>query len=148
MQTERRLVVPNEDEVAFEVLQGEAVLINLSTGHYYSLADQGAEVWAMISARTPVAEIAHAMAARYRAPVDDVLADVARLADELLAERLVREDDGPAGATPAEDTIAPPAEAGYKAPRLQKYSDMADMLALDPPLPGLKDIPWRAAPGE
>jgi hypothetical protein len=148
MQTVQRLVVPNDDEVAFEVLQGEAILINLSTGHYYSLDDEGAEVWHLISSRWPVADIARALAARHRTPLDRVHADVVRLVDELIAERLVREDSGPppTGSPTFPDVRA--AERGYKAPRLQKYSDMADMLALDPPLPGVKDIPWRAAGGE
>jgi len=29
------------------------------------------------------------------------------------------------------------------APRLDKYTDMQEMLALDPPLPGIEDIPWE-----
>ena len=31
----------------------------------------------------------------------------------------------------------------YTPPVLEVYTDMSDLLALDPPMPGLADIPWR-----
>jgi len=47
--------------------------------------------------------------------------------------------------------LPPPAPAGklpYEPPRLSVYRDMGDLLALDPPAPGLTDIPWKAPPGD
>ena len=31
----------------------------------------------------------------------------------------------------------------YKSPQLHIYTDMEDLLALDPPTPGFADIPWK-----
>ena len=36
---------PNEEEVAAKVLDGEAILINLSNGAYYSTDKRGAFIW-------------------------------------------------------------------------------------------------------
>ena len=52
------VLYPNEEEVAVEVLQGEAVLINLRTGHYYSMDKVGADVWQMIERRQRLGTIA------------------------------------------------------------------------------------------
>ena len=92
-----------------------------------------------------MADVASAVAARYDVAADRAEGDVARFAAELLNERLLVTativDAAAAGAAGAAITAA--AREPYQAPRLHKYTDMADMLALDPPLPGLNDIPWK-----
>lgn len=137
------VLYPNEAEVAVEVLQGEAVLINLRTGHYYSMDKAAAEVWQMIERRQSLGAIAAAVARRYDVAPEMARADVAALFDELLREQLALEATA-AGETPGEGLPALEPRKPYDTPRLNRYSDMADMLALDPPLPGLKDIPWKA----
>ena len=37
-------------------------------------------------------------------------------------------------------------EVSYTTPELVIYRDMGDLLALDPPLPGLDEIPWKDDP--
>lgn len=137
------VLYPNEEEVAVEVLQGEAVLINLRTGHYYSMDKAAADVWQMIERRQSLGAIAAALARRYDVTAERAHADVAALFGELQRDRLALDataaGETPGGAMPPLDTRLP-----YEPPRLNRYSDMADMLALDPPLPGLKDIPWKA----
>ena len=143
----------NLEEVAAEILGGEAVIINLATGHYFSLEAVGATMWTLFGARGgTVEEVASAIAARYDVDRDAAAIDVARFATELVDERLLvpaaGRGDGDPGAPVAPAAIVDsPADDGggapYQAPRLHKYTDMADMLALDPPLPGLHDIPWK-----
>jgi hypothetical protein len=36
-------------------------------------------------------------------------------------------------------------KSAYEPPKLNAYRDMGDLLALDPPMPGLEDIPWEGA---
>ena len=137
---ETRLSI-NDDEIAAEIIDSEAVLINLGTGMYYTLDGMGCEVWAMIERRLSLAEMSDALAVRYRVEQADVLSDLTRLAGELLEEGLVRltpeaggadRVGGPAtGLSPGADVYAPPI--------LHRYTDMAEVLALDPPLPALKD---------
>ena len=130
----------NDDEIAAEIIDSEAVLINLGTGMYYTLDGTGCEVWAMIERRHTLAEMCDVLAARYRAEPAAVLSDLTRLAAELLEEGLVRpalEGGGAERAGDPADGLA--AAAAYAPPTLHRYTDMAEVLALDPPLPVLKD---------
>ena len=143
MTIDARALRPNLDEVAVEVLQGEAVLINLSTGHYYSMDKVGASVWQMIEAGLTPDAIASRVIAEYDVAPDRARDDITALLDDLRRERLAIDADGSVAA-PAVARSADGERMPYETPRLNRYSDMADMLALDPPLPGLKDIPWKA----
>src|SRR3954447_25886377 len=79
----------NDAECAAKVLDGEAVIINLLNGTYYSLDKAGAVVWELSAAGHTIAEIVDGVAARYDVETARALADVERLIDELLAERLL-----------------------------------------------------------
>ena len=139
-------LAPNTNEVADEVIDGEAILINLASGIYYSMAGAGGVVWSLIAAGHRLEDVAMTIAERYDVAPERAQADVQRVATELLEHRLVvvRESDAPdpPTATPAAATKLP-----YEQPSLTVYRDMGDLLALDPPAPGLKDIPWTSAGG-
>jgi hypothetical protein len=71
-----------------------------------------------------------------------VAADLVRLAEQLVTENLL---DSAAGSDPAPELPPPaPAQRAYQAPALQAYRDMADLLALDPPTPGIVFRPGLA----
>lgn len=129
-----------EDEVAAKVIDGEAIIINLANGTYYSMDKGGAFVWELLQQRRSVGEIADALAARYDVSSADARADVQRLMSDLLNERLI----DPAGEERTGES-APPSfdqRLPYERPSLNIYRDMGDLLALDPPTPGL-DSPWK-----
>lgn len=140
----------NGDDVAGKVIDGEAIIINLKTGAYYSLDGTGGEVWSLVETRHDVAEIVAYMAERYGIDEDRCRSDVERLIDQLVEENLVR----PTGSgTEAEATPDFPPAGSFESPSLEVYRDMGDLLALDPPVPGLEPIPWddperEEAPGE
>jgi hypothetical protein len=128
----------NEREVASKVVDGEAILINLANGMYYSMEKVSGLVWSMIMGGSSIARIAEVVAERYSIPVAQAQEDVRRLVEELLADGLIVVGDAEAGASsaPAIDDAAGP----YEAPNLVKYDDMAEMFALDPPLPELPPL--------
>jgi hypothetical protein len=136
---------PNEGEVAAKVFDGEAILINLSTGAYYSMAGVGGLVWELIEQDHSLDQIAGAVAARYEVSPDVARGDVERLAGELVREKLAI-----AVTTAASGARGPVAPGGaklpYAAPTLNIYRDMGDLLALDPPMPALDEIPWKEPP--
>jgi hypothetical protein len=148
MLTPETRVVPNLGEVSGKVLDGEAIIINVSTGRYYSMDGVGALAWSLLEAGPTAGEIARSIAALHEVPDDAALADVLRLLGELLEEGLVVVGD--AGVAPAGPAPAPPAagRAAYSPPVLNVYTDMADLLALDPPMPMLADIPKGSSTGE
>ena len=130
-------------DVAAKVFDNEAIIINLANGLYYSLAGIGSEIWTLIEDERSLAEIAAILGARYAVSHAEVAADLERLAQELLDEKLVAIAVGDGH---PEATLAAPAtdDRAYKPPVLQVYRDMAELLALDPPMPGLRVTPDRA----
>lgn len=147
MLTPANRLIPDPN-VAGKVIDGEAILIDVATGAYHSLDGAGALVWELIESGCALEQIARAVAERYETSAGQARADVERLAGELLAGGLV---------TVAEDHGRPPvpapapalaAKLAYVAPRLTTYTDMVDLLALDPPMPQLGPAAWDAAASE
>jgi hypothetical protein len=130
------------EEIAYKTLDGETIIINLVNGVYYSLPGVGCEAWELIATGRSLAEIAAMLSARYRIPSDVVAADLVRLAEQLVTENLL--DPASGSDTAAELPPPAPAPRGYQAPALQAYRDMADLLALDPPTPGIVFRPGLA----
>ena len=122
----------NEPQITAKVMDGEAVIIHLGTGVYYSMDGVGCLAWEGITAGCDTNLIAAALAERYGIGLAVASADIGRLVDELVAQELVvRTDDAPSQ-PPKLDGDAP---GVYEAPALKRYDDMAELLALDPPLP-------------
>ncbi|HSE51158.1 MAG TPA: PqqD family protein [Gemmatimonadales bacterium] len=130
------------EEIAYKTLDGETIIINLVNGVYYSLPGVGSEAWELIASGRSLAEIGAILGARYRIPSEVVAADLVRLGEQLVTEHLVDPDSG--SDTVAELPPPPPVEHAYQAPALQAYRDMADLLALDPPTPGIVFRPGLA----
>jgi len=131
---------PNEKEVAAKVLDGEAIIINLSNGIYYSMDKVGGVLWAMLTEGHSLEEILAAIVARYDVSPEQARADIERLAAELLQENVVLTSDH---APPPREHPEPRQKLAYESPHLNIYRDMGDLLALDPPMPGLEEIPWK-----
>lgn len=168
MVTRDRRLAPN-DEVVASVMDGEAIIINLSTGMYYSMDQAGGFLWETLSGGHSLDETAALLAQRYEVTASQAQADVERLAAELLEENLVIVADraapnGASSSPPSEPRLpyaspqlsqAPAAamedqasngqpKRPYEAPQLNKYTDMGDLVAFDPPWPGLHEFPWEA----
>lgn len=126
-------------ETTGKVIDGEAVIIHLGTGVYYSLNPSGSYLWELISQGWDHAAVVRALAARYGIAGDQARRDVEALAARLLEEGLIT----PGGqAEPQAAVPASGADSAYEPPALAVYTDMADLLALDPPVPGLMPDAW------
>jgi hypothetical protein len=134
----------HRDEIAAKVVDGEAVLINLSSGVYYSLQGPGATAWAYLEAGHPLDAVAAQLAARHGAPPARARADVEALVAELRGEGVLVERATAGPPATVDEAELPVADGDYTPPALERYADMGDLLALDPPMPGVADIPWRA----
>jgi len=132
----------NDAECAAKVLDGEAVIINLLNGTYYSLDKAGAVVWELAASGGTVSEIAGGVSARYDVDASRARQDVERLVAELVAERLLVPANGTAPSSADAPSTSGNGRLAYEAPMLTTYRDMADLLALDPPMPRLEDIVW------
>jgi hypothetical protein len=110
---------------------------------YYSLDGVSAVAWRLLAAGHDLGQVATALAANYGVDEASTLSDVTDLAVNLLDEGLVSVSQSQAfvDMPTIVDSEAHPA---YSAPRLTSYSDMADLLALDPPMPGLAETSFIA----
>lgn len=73
----------------YQTIEGEAVLIHLQTGDYYSLNDVGTSFWKLLDGARTVGDCAAKIAAEYSAPMEVVTADLLELAADLAKEGLV-----------------------------------------------------------
>jgi len=122
----------NSAQVISEIIDGEAVMINLTTGNYYSLNETGAEIWEAIERSESVDRVVAALAARYRADRDEIERAVGLMIEELEREELIVRAEATENGTPPEpDTSSAPA-APFAPPRLEKHTDMQDLILLDP----------------
>jgi Coenzyme PQQ synthesis protein D (PqqD) len=119
----------NSPYVISETIQGETIIIHLTTGTYYSLQGSGAEVWDAIVGGATAAEIAADLSARYGVVAAEAETTVVSLLDDLQAEDLVAAGDAAARETAP---TTEPAAGPFVAPTLAKYTDMQDLVLLDP----------------
>lgn len=145
MLTQQTRLRPNTGEIAAAIVDGEAIMINLSTGMYYSMDQVGSLMWEFMTAGQSLEEVVASVARRYDVPREQAQADVQRLATQLVEENLVvlSAEDVPPPASPAD--VESCALAPYSSPKLEIYRDIGHLVALDPPMPGLKDLPWKEA---
>ena len=122
----------NQKLVTSRMIDGEAIIINLSNGMYYSLDKTAAVIWLLIGGSCDLEECADVVSSRFSVPVEQVREDLTVLVNDLVSHNLVLPAQGAAN-TPVE--LEPYAGEAYERPVLNCYDDMGDVLALDPPLP-------------
>jgi len=134
---------PNREDVAAKVMDGEAIMINLSNGTYYSMDGVGGLIWDLVDREHTLGDIASAIGATYDVGSEQVWSDLHRLAAELLEEELVRASETEGRLDNHVEFARPTERQPYVPPVLNVYRDMADLLALDPPMPGLTAPTWK-----
>lgn len=75
----------------FQSVAGEAILIHLKTGTYYSLNEVGTVFWEMLDGARTLGECAAKIAGEYNAPTEQVEADLMDVAKDLVKENLAEE---------------------------------------------------------
>ena len=76
-------------EATHQMVEEEAILINLTTGSYYTLNDTGAMFWEMLDGQRSITDCAAAIAQEYEVETQVVEVDLLELATELQAEGLL-----------------------------------------------------------
>jgi hypothetical protein len=72
----------------YQTVEGEAILIDVVSGAYYSLNEVGTVFWELLDGSRSVAECAETIASTYDAPLDVITADLLELAGDLVSEGL------------------------------------------------------------
>ena len=127
----------NTPMVTHEIIDGEAVIINLDTGNYYSLVETGSLIWSLVDKGASTSDVQNLVQQTYQGDAADIDRGVQELLGQLQQENLIV----PVDVAPAVDLtelqqILPAsnghAKPSFNPPLLNKYSDMQELLLLDP----------------
>jgi hypothetical protein len=121
----------NAPKVLYEAFEDETVLINLDSGNYYSFSGSGALIWDRIVCGESIASIIECMQERFGEAAEIALL-VEDFVRELVDENLIVKDPSSAVKNIEQAKARIPSLARFERPVLQKYSDMQDLLLLDP----------------
>jgi len=136
----------NGPKIIHETIDGETVLVNLDSGNYYSLDGVGADVWGLVENGVHVGGIITWVAQQYRGEISDIEKALFRLLEELQREELIVVDEPGSSQTSVDqgdqDGVSVPEQLkNFTPPVLHKYSDMQDLLLLDP-IHEVDEIGW------
>jgi len=79
--------------VAWKVLDGESVVLNLDSGIYFTLNTTGTAVWERIDGATSLEEIGRGLCEQFEITVEQARRDLLELTQTLLNEGLIRVTD-------------------------------------------------------
>jgi hypothetical protein len=132
MNPSNRFTVPNPP-IASESFGDEAVIVNLEQGTYYSVRGTAYATWSLVSTGVAIGTIVGELAASYDAPTADIEAAVAALLAEMEHEGLIVRADGDASSAQlGPEPPVPRSKHRFERPVLEKFTDVQDLLALDP----------------
>jgi len=138
----------NSPAVVYQVFDDEVVIVDLGSGTYYSVDGVAADVWTRIEGAT-TDDIVDGLTARYRMPRRDIEAAVLPFLDALRSEGLIVPGQGDAGEDAqgsrrwtGDSASSPPR---FDVPTLRKYSDMQELLLLDP-IHDVDEVGWPTRP--
>ena len=130
----------NTPVVAWEAIDGEVIIINLESGHYYSLTAAGPALWEAIQSGMMSSACVATVGALYDGDRPTIVGALETLIDDLETEQLiVPTDDSPAANDPASSgAIIPSSDERaverppFVAPVLERYIDLQRLIQLDP----------------
>jgi hypothetical protein len=121
----------NAPDVISETIDGETIILHLGNGFYFSVGGCGPEAWRMLSTSAAFGEVVASLESVYEANGTDVAAEVERFVSELTDESLLVPAEAVA---PQEGAVGGRASEHrpFEPPTLAKFTDMEDLLLLDP----------------
>jgi len=127
----------NSPHIVHDSIDGETILINLKNGNYYSFDKLGAVIWELIEKNISLNKLSEIMTKILPEAGKKVEADMDTFVQNLLKENLLMEDrDSRSALLNTDDQfteiLVKERIAVYEPPVLNKYTDMQDLLLLDP----------------
>ena len=120
------------DQVMSEVLDGEAVIIDMASGRYHAAMGVGSTVWEAILAGFSMEDIVSEVGKRHTDLPAEAADQIHQFIEQLVAAGLIVED-GEVQAKPSDDQKnGPETTTPWATPSLESHDDLADLLLLDP----------------
>jgi len=143
---------PAGQDVVSEEIDGEVIIVNLNNGNYYSLAESAAVIWAAIREHATLQEMQDRLHLRYSGEtgvINQSLDDLIRaLEGEQLIIRQTASGSGAEARTFATEGKPPDQKEAFRPPVFERFTDMEDLLLLDPVHETEDDKGWPHAKGD
>lgn len=133
MNTGCRYIV-NSPHVVYETIDGETIIMDLRTGNYYSIEWPAAFIWEFIGKAGDMGVLIDALLSE-EGMNKNASSDIHSFIQELLKESLLVQNDEQTGTSEISEEMRQEITKlaqNFKRPELNKYTDMQDMLLLDP----------------
>ena len=125
----------NAPRITHQTIDGETIIIDFDNGSYFSIDGVGAVIWEAVAQNATLNEIVALLTQRYAGDEADLFREVEQFLIELQRESLIAPLDSAPAAPRSAAPIAEPnptERTKFQAPALNKYTDMQDLLLLDP----------------
>ena len=126
----------NEPHVVAEVIDGEAIVVNLDSGNYFSLRETATSIWQALVAGNTSPEVSRMMGREYAGEPDAIKAAIQTFIERLLQEGLIQAVESSGSEPPLTENesagLSADGKAPFRNPEIEKFTDMADLLLLDP----------------
>ena len=116
-----------------ETVDGEALIMDMVTGSYYTCLDASTLAWHGLVGGLTSSDVAAMLSSMYPIATADAERDVERFVAELVQEEMLVTRDGSPESPVDAATVANGTSLGeYQPLSFEKYTDLADLILLDP----------------
>jgi hypothetical protein len=119
-------------QVIHETIEGETIIIDLATGTYFSLQGSAPVIWNGLAVGASDDEIVSRLETLYGPDPGDRAPTVSAFLEELTAEQLIAPSQNGVAAIGGLVPVEAAAPAAFVPPKLDKFTDMQDIILLDP----------------
>lgn len=134
----------NAPAVVSEIIDGEAVIMHLKSGNYFSTSDSGGVIWNGLEKRLGGEALVKMLVAKYGLSTGDAANALGGFITTLTSHDLIRASASGSG-SPAGSDVPVQEQAPFQAPVLNVFSDMKDLLLLDP-IHDVDEAGWPTQP--
>lgn len=142
---------PTGADIVSEEIDGEVIIVNLRNGNYYSLSQSATVIWAGIQEHATLERLQHQLHMRYSGETGSMDRDLAALIQTLEQEQLIALRSPSERPAAVEATTAGAEATGekeaYRPPLFERFTDMGDLLLLDPVHEAEDEKGWPHAKG-
>lgn len=119
----------NLPRVAHETLDNETIIIDFDKGTYYSLSGTAYRIWSLIEQGSSVEAIIDQITACYSGEEEKIEAAVRQFLGKLVQAEMIVETNGALSVVPFPAVVH---KEPFTPPLLEEYTDIQDLLLLDP----------------
>jgi hypothetical protein len=118
--------------VQSEVLDGEAVIVDFTTGRYHAAAGVAATVWEAMKQGQEINEIMIEVRSSYTDVPDDAESSVLAFIDSVVDAGLAKQANTDVAPTSSSEQRASTVPTPWIVPLLESHNDLADLMLIDP----------------